>query len=776
MRTGFLFFISGLVFCSLISLSGAAQVKTDALPFQYVSPMPGSQYHNPDCRIILRLAGGFEEGDLSGVTCTLTGSKSGNHDSDLSLSRDGSTINLKPREPFALNEQVEVQLIGLPDFDEQTFDWTFHTKSGEVIIEQEALVVDETERDYTTIHVLTEPTDEVYDGNLFLHVKMGAVGHQGIFDGSVENDPIWCQSSSGVGSDFKVNRNGLPTYWDAFNQVFRMFDDEMELIRTFEMVDGYTIDEHDFQIMPDGNYFLFAYDWQIIDMSELVEGGNPNTQVEGFVIQEFDYDDNLLMQWRSWDYFSILDNEDQNPLSAILTPYHINALEIDTDGNVFFSLRHTNEVAKYNRLTGDVMWRWTLNSYGQFDFVNDGGFSYQHDARRLENGNILLFDNANLTDQVSRAIEYSLDTVNWTATKVWAFEHPEQLFGSSRGGCQRLPNGNTIITWGQVGADDYGLRHTEVAGQGTIVFEIAHDLGFEGYRGPKHDFAFGELVGGCGDEDAPNYDPTADYWLPEFCQIDEDGDGFSIEMGDCDDDDDSIYPDAEEIPNDDIDQDCDGEDLVITDDDQDGDGVTVEDGDCNDDDDSVYPGAEEIPYDGIDQDCDGEDLTDVDEDGFSPDDGDCNDENEDINPDAVEIPYDGIDQDCDGEDLTDVDEDGFSPEDGDCNDEDDSIYPGAEEIANDGIDQDCDGSDLIVSVESLSQLDFSVWQGTDGIHIFWPYNSTGNLQVFDSSGRVLIDESIISGLNILQAQWASSIYIVAVELDSVSGARRIMVR
>ncbi len=57
-----------------------------------------------------------------------------------------------------------------------------------------------------------------------------------------------------------------------------------------------------------------------------------------------------------------------------------------------------------------------------------------------------------------------------------------------------------------------------------------------------------------------------------------------------------------------------GEEVVS---DADNDGVTVEDGDCDDNDDTVYPGANDDTVDGVDQNCDGFDGIDADGDGIA---------------------------------------------------------------------------------------------------------------------------------------------------------------
>jgi hypothetical protein len=71
--------------------------------------------------------------------------------------------------------------------------------------------------------------------------------------------------------------------------------------------------------------------------------------------------------------------------------------------------------------------------------------------------------------------------------------------------------------------------------------------------------------------------------------------------------------------------------------------------DCDDTNPAIHPGAVDIPDDGIDQNCDGVDATnlDRDHDGF-PRPQDCDDTNAAIHPGAFEVIGNTVDENCDG--------------------------------------------------------------------------------------------------------------------------------
>lgn len=772
-----IFTLCSLLFSTLLINAQQLTLGSDQEEtMEFMSPVDGGKYYNINTQLTLRPGPAIQIDDLlsSPELVIISGSLSGIHDYAVHLASDDKTIIIDPRDDFELLETITVSIeTGIQLLDGgywSAIDFSFQTSKLLPANRRERAEELETgiseERTWIEPEIISGPEPGVSPGNIFINTT-GASKTLSIMDSIAGQPPLWWMESELLGNDFKVNRNDMLTFHDRLPQWWLMMDEYAQIVDTFTMANGYLCDNHGFQILPDGHYFMFAYDDQEVDMSVVVEDGDPNAIVEGFVIQERDENDDLLLEWRTWDWFQITDNQILDLTGPDLNIFHINSIEVDTDDNLFFSSRHTSEVTKIDRNTGQIMWRMGDNLQNQFTFVGTQPFSYQHDARRLANGNILLFDNANFTTNDSRAVELNLNTTTMVASLVWEYVHPEGLFGASMGGCRRLENDNTIIYWGNVGLDEYGARVSEVDMAGNIMLEFGFPIGVDSYRVPKHEWFFDDSVIGCADPIAVNYDPDQPVQSFENCiYADADGDGFTTEEGDCDDNDGDINPDAEEIPYDGIDQDCNGEDLV----DVDGDGYSPEDGDCDDNEFDINPGATEIPYDGIDQDCVDGDLDDVDGDGFSPEDGDCDDNNGDINPDADEIPYDGIDQDCVDGDLVDVDGDGFSPDDGDCDDNEFDINPDADEIPNDGIDQDCVDGDLIISVDEF-ELAFGriIWNDGTGI-LSWeaPYNQATILMVFDGSGRLCLEKQLgAHDMQVSLPNLSQGIYTVVLKAEAV---------
>ncbi|MEO0602335.1 MAG: MopE-related protein, partial [Myxococcota bacterium] len=135
--------------------------------------------------------------------------------------------------------------------------------------------------------------------------------------------------------------------------------------------------------------------------------------------------------------------------------------------------------------------------------------------------------------------------------------------------------------------------------------------------------------------------------------------------------------------------------------DNDGDGFSPAQGDCDDDNDQVFPGAVEV-CDGLDNDCSGSPLPDElddDDDGWFVCNGDCDDFDDTVNPGEVEICDGDKDNDCDPttNERADGDGDGLTicpnaDGDEDCDDTEPlATTVDAEEVC-DGADNNCDGT------------------------------------------------------------------------------------
>lgn len=229
----------------------------------------------------------------------------------------------------------------------------------------------------------------------------------------------------------------------------------------FEPIDTLTTinneqDIHDIQLLNNGNWMISTITWDTMDLSAFTfDGvqGSAQTIVRGYGYEEIDANGNVISEWDSNDHIDVNETLDYWGYDPNNFDYcHGNAFEEDTDGNFLASFRHLNSIHKINRQTGAIMWRLG-GEQSDFTFANDGGFSGQHDIRRLPNGDISLFDNANMGTE-SRGVTYSLDTVNWIATKTTEYLYPGGLNASAMGSYRINADGTEILGYGRIQRPD----------------------------------------------------------------------------------------------------------------------------------------------------------------------------------------------------------------------------------------------------------------------------------------------------------------------------------
>ncbi len=265
---------------------------------------------------------------------------------------------------------------------------------------------------------------------------------------------LWYKSKPGIFfTDFKYHPNHQ-IFTVVEGDKFQVYDSNLYLVDSIKPINGFTNDSHEFEVLSNGNYLISGKSDSVVDYSGFTFNGAPggkNTHLVGFTIQEFDASHNLVFEWNSNDVLDPFESYDNvyGYDSAAFDYCHGNAIEKDFDGHYLVSMRHFNAILKIDKNDGSIIWKLGGKN-SDFTFVNDSGFSGQHDCRRLANGNISLFDNANMaaTPKISRPKIYSLDTSNMTATKVWDYTTPTPYFARAMANFQLKPNNYKTIGYG----------------------------------------------------------------------------------------------------------------------------------------------------------------------------------------------------------------------------------------------------------------------------------------------------------------------------------------
>ena len=480
-------------------------LHSQTIPFQYLDPVPGANYVNKETCIIIKPYFTPARGlSADNNVISVIASKSGVHKGRINYSADGKAVIFKTYGNFQLGDTVFVKIGTMLTNNRKSYNYFFLIKSQQPeiynvnasletrlakyfaqnrpVLKDNILSGDSLPSDFppVTIDVSTSPSQ----GYIFLDNYAGAYGpYLMILDNT--GVPVYYLKTQYTSFDFKVQPNGLLTYYSYNGQQFYGLNGYMQIVDSFYTGNGYYADVHEIRVLDDNSAYMLSYDNEIVDMSKIVTGGDTAAIVTGLIVQQIDSAKNVIFQWRSWDHFQITDATHENLLAHSIDYVHGNAIEVDNDGNIIISSRNMDEVTKIDRSKGDIIWRLG-GKHNQFTFINDTiGFSHQHAIRRITNNDITLFDNGNYhTPSFSRAVEYALNEQSKTATLVWQYRNNPGIYSSFMGYVQRLENGNTFIGWG--GATP---TTTEVTESGSKIFELTFPTGVYSYRGYRFNWA-----------------------------------------------------------------------------------------------------------------------------------------------------------------------------------------------------------------------------------------------------------------------------------------------
>jgi hypothetical protein len=240
-----------------------------------------------------------------------------------------------------------------------------------------------------------------------------------------------------------------------------IYNDRYQQIAAVNAGNGYSADGQEFLITPWNTALIVADKTATANLTSI--GGPADQTVIDSVVQEIDISTGkVLFQWDNADHVPYRDSENPQPASAA-TPWewsYINAVHLDTDGNLLISSRYTWTIYKVNLHTGKIIWELggkqstfklkaapgqVLDSAGEI-------FAYQHDPEAIGNDEYTLFDDESAGGggllPYSRVVTVKLDLATKVATLVRSVKQPEGLLATAEGNAQTTGNGDLFVGWG----------------------------------------------------------------------------------------------------------------------------------------------------------------------------------------------------------------------------------------------------------------------------------------------------------------------------------------
>ena len=280
---------------------------------------------------------------------------------------------------------------------------------------------------------------------------------------------LWYEPRPDKVHDLKVIQvNGQPAlaFWQrGHGGSYLLLDEHYRPIGRVRAGRGRGTDLHELVVTASGEAWVSAN----VKRGSIVE----------YVVQRVDLaTGRVLFEWRSLDHVKPSDSYERRPRGGKPWDYfHGNAIAPPTPGDptVVISSRNTSSLYGVDPRTGRT--KWILGGKrDQFGLPRGWRFCAQHDAHRLADGDILLFDNGGTYMHgtprcglhAARSMRFRLDVAKRRARLVSSFSsrgispHREGYFPGWVGSARLTSDGDLLVDWGP------NRRITEIGRDGRV--------------------------------------------------------------------------------------------------------------------------------------------------------------------------------------------------------------------------------------------------------------------------------------------------------------------